>query len=72
MFGGVPRISYVTPDELKKLISDSLIPDKLLLSFKTEFNSSKAGFEPEFFWSLEPKFFEGVKNYATELEKQNV
>ncbi len=70
IFGGVPRISYVTQEQLKVLISESLVPDKLLLSFKTEFNSSKAGFEPEFFWSLEPKFFEGVKRYAEEIEKQ--
>jgi chemotaxis protein CheY-P-specific phosphatase CheC len=66
MFGGVPRILYVTSDELKDIISDSSVTDKLLLSFKTEFHSSKTDFQPEFLWSLEPKFFEGVKKYVSE------
>ena len=61
VYGDVPRLNIMTTEDLKKTIVKEMRPNKLILGFQTEFQSSKSHFHPEFFWILEPDFIECVK-----------
>lgn len=68
IFGGVPKLSIMKGSEVNATINNGLLPDKMLIGFRAEFNSIKSQFSPEFFWILEPEFFEGVKRLAQNKE----
>ncbi len=68
MFGGVPKLRVLSGVELQNTIHESMVPDKLLMGFKTVFTSSKSDFTPEFFWVFDPHFFDGVKKYIQETQ----
>lgn len=61
VYGDVPFLNIHTEESLNNLINVQLHPDKLIMGFRTEFNSLKSNFHPEFFWILEPDFMENVR-----------
>lgn len=65
--GGVPTLKVIPPAQLKKIIVEQMIPDRLVMGFQTEFMSSKSHFHPSFFWIVERDFLTRVKE--TQLQK---
>jgi chemotaxis protein CheC len=66
VYGDVPKMTMMNAEGLKNAILEQMSPDKFIIGFQTEFISSKSNFNPEFFWVLDPKFFECVKQIVLE------
>lgn len=66
VYGDVPNMLLMSPNNLKDTIANHMKPDKLIIGFQTEFISSKSHFNPEFFWILEPEFLNCVKSKLLE------
>lgn len=66
VYGDVPNLLLMNSNSLRETIVNQMKPDKLIIGFQTEFISSKAHFNPEFFWILEPGFLNSVKTKLLE------
>lgn len=66
VYGDVPSLNLMNIEQFKKNVEKQMQPDKLIIGFQTEFNSSKVHFHPEFFWILEPEFLMNVKKIVQE------
>lgn len=66
VYGDVPAMKLMTAKDLKNNITEQMNPNKFIIGFKTVFISSKSNFNPEFFWVIDPNFFECVKKIVIE------
>ncbi len=70
VFGGVPKLTVVSKEQLNHIVQQGVYPDKFLIGFKTEFKSEKGDFSPEFLWALDEVFIKGVEQFASVEDNQ--